>query len=213
MKVSGDDIKNNLTFLAILGVIGYILVVSGAYKDIQSGNYNRIFTDITEMFQFNATSSTVAGKTSTTSKSGVKMIVMDTPSFVLDLAKEDNEWGNIVSSSTKTVFYVMDDEKSGNQLKSYINSNFAGSYVDESMSQGVFESNLSNVDFGNGICNSLQECNDMRKRAYNHSQVTMFFETCAKGACIFNRNTKQYIKIRSKNPNDIVEVMQRYRNW
>src|SRR5574344_1606959 len=118
MKLSGDDIKNNLTFLAILGVIGYILVASGGYKDIQTGNYNRVFSDITEMFQFNATSSTVSSKTST-SQTGVKTVVMDTPSVILDLAKDDIAWADIVSSVTKTVFYVKDNEKTGNQLKSY----------------------------------------------------------------------------------------------
>lgn len=216
MKFDVDGFKNSAIFVVVIGIIAYVLFSSGAINDIKAGNYNKIANDVTNLFIVNAESQGGGSLASLSSKkNGVSYQKQDIPKNIVRATLNDNTLSSIMTSNSKVIFYVFPDNNGDYdaQIRNYITQYCPYSYKIASYSESSFGFIVSDVTYQNELCKSLSDCNKMRERANDHSQLTMFYQRCSKGACIFNAQKGQYIYIRSKDANDIISVLKANMNW
>lgn len=139
------------------------------------------------------------------------------PKAVLDGANSSHTWTNVLYSNKKAVFYVYNN--SGNDsLNSRVqffirkdkNANFYNIYA---YSQGEFNS-VRAVDWGTSkICDSIEECNQVRLKASNYSLLAEFFKRCSRTMCVINPKKQQFIIMRDRDAQKAVNMLEDLKYW
>ncbi len=122
-------------------------------------------------------------------------------------------WTQIFNSYNKSVFYIYDDKNNefDNSIKSYIANDTQNSYSVRSYSKSEFNS-LRVGDIGpSKICDSLQECNQVRQKASDYSSMAEFLKYCGSILCVINPAKNEYVKV--KNRQSATKVLNDLKNW
>ena len=139
------------------------------------------------------------------------------PKAVLDGANSSNTWTNVLYSDKKAIFYVYSNSGNDNlnsRVQFFIqqdkNANFYNVYA---YSEGEFNS-VRAVEWGTSkICDSLEECNQVRLKASNYSLLSEFFKRCSRTMCIINPKRKQYFILRERDPQNAIKILEDLKMW
>ena len=61
------------------------------------------------------------------------------------------------------------------------------------------------------ICNSLQECNQVRQKASDYSTMAEFLKYCGKTMCIINPSKGEYVRVKTRN--SAIKMLDDLQNW
>ncbi len=143
------------------------------------------------------------------------------PKEVKKSAFENRLFVNVLSSNKKTIFYAYGNSANHlftrsfhEELQKYINDKSLTAYYDVyAMSYNSYKYMRAGSRAPSNICNSLEECKAQRDHAANYASLQAFFEKCANSMCIFNPTKNQYVILRKKDPQGVVDMIRDLKNW
>lgn len=220
MKERIKEIVNFLLCVAVLvGIAYYTGILKGFSFDEISYSYNNFVKNLSSIKISKNYKTAPSSKTQSYSGHSPRRI----PEAVLQGSRSAGMWKQLFSGNKKIVFYVYSDGSNGNELSkdfdsavaNYIySSNNYYYYQLQAYDVSTYNSLKSTVDIGpSKICNSLQECNDQRKRAGAYSTLAEFVSRCARTMCIINNKTNEYIILRNRDSKNAMSVLQQYKSW
>jgi len=137
------------------------------------------------------------------------------PSNVLDGSESSHTWQNIFNSNKKVVFYLYsEDDKFHSSLYAYYSKNqLYKHYNFEPYSLEAFN-NMRNGTIGpTKICDSIEECNEVRKKASDYTLLSNFLANCGKTMCVFKPDKEQYVQLKKRDITQAEHMLEGLRNW
>lgn len=221
-KINSGKIFNVAVLLIFVGMFMYLNVISGAFDDMKAGRYQSIFNDYVSVINpggkqnvLKSSSKKTANKYSTIKTYKGLDFVGIVPPEIYRSSRDNNPMYNVFRPYGRVLFFIYTNSDADDviAIKNTLVNKFPNSYIDKSINYDSFLSLKSNITPQSSICKSVSDCNEMRKRANVHSQVSLFLENCAKGACIINNRTGKYVKITTKDPKYIIQMLKKYSSW
>lgn len=220
-KEMNEKIKEVLGFI----VCTIILVAIGFY----SGFFNKISFDKIAL-SFKQLPSDISGgktilKSPDVSSSGSKRRIAkynnyqpnEIPKAVIDGAYSSNTWTNIFNSDKKVIFYVYSNsgnDKFNSRIQHFIRTDKNWNYYNLlAYPQSAYNSIRAN-DWGTSkICNSIEECNQVRLKAANYTMLSEYINHCSRAMCIIHPKKRQYFILREKNPEKVITILNDLKLW
>ena len=217
MKLNGKVVET-INFLICLGVIIGIAYYTGFLKELSLENLNRAVRTIGSDMTSKKTSGT-AKRTRVASTEYKNYKPMYIPPDIIKSSYQTKTWTRIFSSDKKIIFYIYSETSDGPlskdfhyDLSSYVYSN-SRYYNIAPYSESEFNS-VRTGDIGpSKICDSIAECNEVRKKAANYSLLAEFFKRCSRTMCIINPKKGQYYMLRSRDSRKAVQILNDLKNW
>lgn len=137
------------------------------------------------------------------------------PDNVLNGSVTSNTWTSLFNSNKKVIFYVYaPNDNFHTKILSYYNENELYKYYSfQSSTSNTYKNMQYGVTGPSKICNSIEECNKVRRKAANYTLLTNFLNKCAKTMCIFNPNKNQYVILKNRNTNEALNMINGLKNW
>lgn len=202
--------------IVLLGIGYFSGILKGFAPQDFANAYNELFNNFSKSsFVKNNNISITKTKSSGTKNSAVynDYQIARIPDSVLRGVNNTGAWTQIFNSYNKSVFYIYDDKNNefDNSIKSYIANDTQNSYSVRSYSKSEFNS-LRVGDIGpSKICDSLQECNQVRQKASDYSSMAEFLKYCGSTLCVINPAKNEYVKV--KNRQSATKVLNDLKNW
>ena len=212
------EIGGYCTCLTIILAIGYFSgYLKGFAPDDFVNAYEQITTDLSKSsavkntnVSFSRTKSIGSKTTSTYNDYQAARI----PVAVIRGVNTSRTWTEIFNYHNKTVFYLYDkqDDSFDSSIKNFVNNGVLSSkYTVYSYRKDDF-SNLRLGEVGpSKICNSLQECNQVRQKASDYSTMAEFLKYCGKTMCIINPSKGEYVRVKTRN--SAIKMLDDLQNW
>lgn len=212
------EIGGYCTCLIIILAIGYFSgYLKGFAPDDFVNAYEQITSDLSKSsavkntnVSFSRTKSIGSKTTSTYNDYQAARI----PVAVIRGVNTYRTWTEIFNSHNKTVFYLYDkqDDSFDSSIKNFVNNGVLSSkYTVYSYGKDDF-SNLRLGEVGpSKICNSLQECNQVRQKASDYSTMAEFLKYCGKTMCIINPSKGEYVRVKTRN--SAIKMLDDLQNW
>lgn len=137
------------------------------------------------------------------------------PQSVMEGSVSSGTWQNVFNSSRKVVFYLYDsDDEFHSSIYNYSSKNKLYKYYNiEPYSKEAFN-NMRNGSGGpNKICDSLEECNNIRKKASDYTLLSNFLANCGKTMCVFSPDKNQYVQLKKRNIKEAEQMLEGLKNW
>ena len=131
-------------------------------------------------------------------------------------------WDRVFKGNKKVVFYAYDNSGRNvayagdfhNKLTDAFNQNHLNQYYSfEPMDYSIFRNYYVGISTATKICNSLEECNNVRLAANYKSTFQMFLDRCAKAFCVINPEKQQFILLRNRNVDEAMNILINAKNW
>lgn len=138
------------------------------------------------------------------------------PQKIQDIAKSNVDWNAIVGNKNKKVVFYRygNNDDFDAKVRKYVEiPAVSAKFSLRSMHDRAYLAMNSDVTYQNDFCKDLKECSDMRKRASNHAEMALFMDNCAKNTCIINSRANEYIVLRSRKADVIIEAIRQNFNW
>lgn len=217
-------IKEIISFMACLGVLGGIAYYTGIFNNFRWDYINIKPPKLPEYNNKELISSfnTKKGSPNVRKKySGTRYIPAILPGHVAYTANALNVWKSIFTrGSKKVVFYVYNETgKNGyftNRFHSYITDYTAAKLNPYYSIQAIDVNNYNgtkNISFDEKIASNMKEFNYQRQRASLYSQLSYFMEQCSKKLCIINNSTNEFIMMNHPAEAEVVSVLNKYAGW
>lgn len=212
------EIGGYCTCLIVILAIGYFSgYLKGFAPDDFVNAYEQITADLSKSsavkntnVSFSRTKSIGSKTTSTYNDYQAARI----PVAVIRGVNTSGTWTEIFNSHNKTVFYLYDkqDDSFDSSIKNFVNNGVLSSkYTVYSYGKDDF-SNLRLGEVGpSKICNSLQECNQVRQKASDYSTMAEFLKYCGKTMCIINPSKGEYVRVKTRN--SAIKMLDDLQNW
>ncbi len=216
-----NKLKELSAFLVCIAAILGLAYYSGILKGFAPKDFQNAFNDLGSTISGNVKSSGAAKYLATNPEDRVSAAVyksyrpMIIPANVLKGSETSRSWTNIFNSNKKVVFYLYDDSDNFNsEIISYANRNKLGKYYDfqQYSRKGFAHYNMGGTG-PSKICNSLQECNEMREKASNYSLLVNFLEQCGKTMCVVSPYKKQYLILKRRNASEANQLLEGVKLW
>lgn len=206
-----------LCLVVILGVAYYSGILKGfAPKDFENA-YTQITTDLSQTStvknsNINISRTSSKGSTRTTSYNNYQ--VAKIPTSVVRGVKEEHYFTEIFNPTAKTIFYFYDTpmDSFDSSVKNFVsNGKISGKYRIYSYSKNDFNRlHLGSVG-PSKICDSFQECNEVRQKAADYTSMSEFLKQCGRTMCIINQSRGEYIRLRNRN--NAIKILDDIQNW
>lgn len=220
MKEKIKEIVNFLLCIAVLVGIAYYTGIIKGFSPEELGYSYQVFV---KNFSAKNTNKNVRAVTPAKTHSYAGHSPMRIPDAVIEGSRTTGMWKQLFAGSKKVVFYVYSDGTSGNELSKEFDNSVADYiyssnnyyyYQLQAYDIGTYNSLKTNVDIGPAkICNSLQECNEQRKKAGAYSTLAEFVSRCARTMCIINSRTNEYIILRNRDSRNAISILQQFKSW
>lgn len=145
------------------------------------------------------------------------------PADVIEGYKLSGSWSNLFASDKKVIFYVYDTSGSNIAYTSDFHSKFSGSYNKnnllgkyynlEPIEYSFFKNYYVGITGPSKICNSIEECNETRKKSTTKASMQMFLDRCGKYFCIINPKKNEYVMLKEKNVQEAMSALNSLKNW
>lgn len=206
-----------LCLTVILGIAYYSGILKGfAPKDFENA-YNQITTDLSQTSAIknsNLNISRTSSKGSTRATSYNNYQVAKIPSSVVRGVEEERYFTEIFNPTVKTVFYFYENpmDSFDSSVKSYTSSGrISGKYKIYSYSKGDFSRLHLGAAGPSKICDSFQECNEVRQKAADYTSMSEFLKQCGRTMCIINQSKGEYIRLRNRD--NAIKILDDMQNW
>lgn len=210
-----DKLKETLSFLiCILIIIGFV-----NYTGILNNfNVNDLKSSL-ENLSFNSNKNNQAVNSGNTKRVPKHKNYQPNkiPQAVIKGAYSSNTWTNIFNSDKKVIFYTYNNngnDQFNNSIQSFINNDKNYRYYNVfSYSEREFNAVRAN-DWGTSkICDSLEECNQVRLKASNYSVLAEFFKRCSRTMCIIHPQKQQFFMLKQKDPDKVRIILEDFKSW
>lgn len=210
-------LKDMIGYIIAIVVILAIARFSGYLKGFTPNDFKDMYNTISEQITGNVGKfdNTLTFKSNNSNQSDVSYRVIKLPESIVKASAETGAWTDIFKSSKTSIFYIIENNDSFNSnFKSYLMKSGLDRYYNfNPYSQLAFKNySVGNSSFTK-ICNSLQECNDLRKHSQSYTNIKSFLEKCSKSVCFINTNKRQYIILKSRDLNEAKQAAERLKNW
>ena len=204
------DILSYVVIVALFAVAGYHAGLfnnfnfSGFQNSLKSASYNVSNSNNKLMAKQNQSAQQVRGYKPN-----------NIPDEVIMAAKASKNWDSLFFGHKKVIFYIYDD---GNMafkdvLSKYLSDTGLNRYYDlMALNRQGYKANSVSA-YTTKICNSIEECVQVRNKAANHTLLTNFMDKCAKTVCIFNPNKKQYVTLRERKFSELKNLLSILKTW
>ena len=210
-----DKLKETLSFLiCILIIIGFV-----NYTGILNNfNVNDLKSSL-ENLSFNSNKNNQAVNSGNTKRVSKHKNYQPNkiPQAVIKGAYSSNTWTNIFNSDKKVIFYTYNNngnDQFNNSIQSFINNDKNYRYYNVfSYSEREFNAVRAN-DWGTSkICDSLEECNQVRLKASNYSVLAEFFKRCSRTMCIIHPQKQQFFMLKQKDSDKVRIILEDFKSW
>lgn len=217
MKINGKVLET-INFLICLGIIVGIAYYTGFLKEFSLDSLNRAVNTIASDITSKKTSATPK-RTKVASTEYKNYKPMYIPPDIIKASYQTSTWTRIFNSDKKIIFYIYSESSDGPLSKDfhydisnyvYNNSRY---YNISPYSENEFNS-VRAGDIGPAkICDSIAECNEVRKKAADYSMLAEFFKRCSRTMCIINPQKNQYYMLRSRDSRKAVQTLNDLKGW
>lgn len=221
------EIKDKLIEVASFCICVIVLLAiayfTGFIKGFTVSDFQDSYNKLVYNFANSASKSKLDSNLFDTNNSNNKKITtykdyhpMRIPEAVLRGVDSSRAWENVFYSNKKVVFYIYNNSQTEfhNSITNYLSSETKGKYYNLI---AYTDSNFNSMRLGDigpsKICDSIDECNAVRKKAADYSALSEFMKQCGRYMCIINPQQKQYVKLRNKNSGQAVKMIFDLRNW
>lgn len=136
--------------------------------------------------------------------------IVEIPDSVIRGSKNSHAFTSVFSA--KTIFYFYDNEQFDKSIKNYVSLSNSNYRV-----ESILKSRYATMRVGDigpsKICNSLQECNQVRQKAVDYSSLAQFIEQCGNTMCIINPYKGEYVRLRTKDYNQAIKLIETMAKW
>ena len=216
--IKNEKVREAIGFFACIIIILVIARVSGfiggfGAKDFQLAYYNvaKNFSNIKPPEIINTNSQSGGGSNTNAKVNGYQPLKI--PDAVLRGSKTTRNMEYMFSGNKKNVYYVFGTANLSNEF----HTNIQNKTSSLSSKYNFYSSKTTSIGTGNTgsnkICNSIQECNDVRQKASDHTVLSNFFFNCGKTMCIINPYRKQYVILKKRDINEATKMLNALKNW
>lgn len=209
-KEIAEKLKEILSFTVCLGILLAIAHYTGFLKGFSQQDFINAYNDIVKTSQ--VSNKNYKKQTRVTKYGNYQPSKI--PEAVLRGVKSSNTWVNVFNSRTKTIFYIYDDSSKDfhYRIQSYT-PNWNSNYNVFAYTTEAFNNMRTGAIGPSKICNSLEECNEQRIKASDYTTLSNFMKSCGTTLCIINPSKGQYIRLKTKNSGQAIQMINSLKHW
>ncbi len=218
MKINSKVVET-INFLICLGVVIGIAYYTGMLKELSLDNFNKAIRTITSDIGTKKSSGSNTKRTQMSSTEYKNYRPMRIPQDIITASYQTGTWTRIFNSDKKIIFYVYSESSEGSLSKDfhYDISNYVFNnsryYNISPYSESEFNS-MRTGDIGpSKICDSIAECNEVRKKASNYTMLAEFFKRCSRTMCIIHPQKGQYYMLRDRDSRKAIQTLNDLKGW
>lgn len=221
-----EKLKEFLSFLICIVVILLIAYFTGFLKGFTPSDFMEAFDKTASVVTtgFDASTKYVSSESSS-SKSNVvagNYKAQPIPQNILQGSRDSKSWTNIFNSSQKVVFYIYDESNKNSKLPPDFHTRINNYLVKSKLIKyyNLKPSTLyafEKLNWGgtgpSKMCDSIQECNEYRKKAANYSSLSDFMRKCGQTMCVINPRNNQYVILKKRDASAAIKLLNALKNW
>jgi len=209
-----QKLKDFINFLIFIAIVIVIARMTGLLEGFAPQDFSNAFSNITTSISNGKVPSNFRIKNGEPKVNGYRPAKI--PEGVFTAGQKQRYLPNLFNNNKKVIFYIygQNDSDFHSKITSYMTSNNAGYYY----KLMPYSSNLAGsfkigADLPSHICNSLQECNEYRKKSTSYNELSVFLQRCGKTMCIINSRKQQYITLKTRDYNAAYTMLNALKNW